>query len=312
MQKQRDAKMPSNRARISKTASEHGKWSLYAKICLTNEWRGTIPKIGVVMEIKITCKGADLLPLDAIEEFQGGLKKRTKRDIDLIIKSIEKYGFSFPFFVWNGSGHNYCLDGHGRIQALAEMRRRGVSLPLFPVDYIEAADEAEAKQKLLRINSQYGKMTVDSVMEFTEGLMVDWDELELIGNIKIKEEENDSVYTKIIKAPIYKITGEKPTLIELCDTSKAEKIIQEVKRAQISDDEKIFLINAATRHYIFNYAKIAEYYAHASKDMQALMEKSALVIIDFKKAIELGYVKLINKLADEYYTEYEREKEDDI
>lgn len=129
------------------------------------------------MEIKITCKGADLLPLDAIEEFQGGLKKRTKRDIDLIIKSIEKYGFSFPFFVWNGSGHNYCLDGHGRIQALAEMRRRGVSLPLFPVVYIEAKDEEEAKQKILRINSQYGQITLDTLQDFTKDLNIEWDDI---------------------------------------------------------------------------------------------------------------------------------------
>lgn len=127
--------------------------------------------------IKITCRGADSLPLDAVEDFQKSLKKRSKKDIDRIIKSIEKYGFSFPFFVWNGSGHNYCLDGHGRIQALCEMRKRGVSLPLFPVAYIDAADEAEAKQKLLRLNSQYGQMSIDSVMEFAEGLEVEWSDL---------------------------------------------------------------------------------------------------------------------------------------
>ena len=141
-------------------------------------------------KIKITCRGADSLPLDAIEEFQGNLKKRSKKDIELIIKSIEKYGFSFPFFVWNGSGHNYCLDGHGRIQALCEMRKRGVSLPLFPVDYIEAEDEAEAKQKLLRLNSQYGQMSVDSVLEFASDIELDWGDLELpSGTLMYKSEE---------------------------------------------------------------------------------------------------------------------------
>lgn len=136
--------------------------------------------IGISMsDIKITCRGADSLPLDAIEDFQGNLKKRSLKDIDLIIKSIEKYGFSFPFFVWNGSGHNYCLDGHGRIQALCEMRKRGVSLPLFPVAYIEAKDDTEAKQKLLRLNSQYGQMSIDSVLEFAEGMEVDFEDLAL-------------------------------------------------------------------------------------------------------------------------------------
>jgi len=129
--------------------------------------------------IKIQCKGADVLPLDAIEDLQGNLKERSKKDIDSIIKSIEKYGFSFPFFVWNGDGHNRCMDGHGRIQALCEMRKRGVSLPLFPVAYVDAVDEAEAKQKLLRLNSQYGQMSMNSVLEFTSGLEVEWDELAL-------------------------------------------------------------------------------------------------------------------------------------
>lgn len=150
------------------------------------------------MQISITCRGADSLPIDAIEDFQGNLKKRSKKDIELIIKSIENYGFSFPFFVWNGSGHNYCLDGHGRIQALCEMRKRGISLPLFPVAYIEAADEAEAKQKLLRLNSQYGQMSIDSVMEFTDGLEVNFDELSLpAGTLKMysktETEEDDTV-----------------------------------------------------------------------------------------------------------------------
>lgn len=144
--------------------------------------------------IDITCQGADVLPLDAIEDFQGGLKKRTKTDIDKIIKSIQAYGFSFPFFVWSGSGHNYCLDGHGRIQALDEMRERGEDLPLFPVVYVEAADEAEAKNKLLRLNSQYGKMTVDSVLEFAGDIEIDWDDLKLpSGEIKIAEEPKSDV-----------------------------------------------------------------------------------------------------------------------
>jgi len=144
------------------------------------------------MDIRIECKGADLLPLDTIEDFQGSLKKRTKKDIESIITSIDKYGFSFPFFIWNGDGHNRCLDGHGRIQALGELRRRGVALPLFPVVYVEAKDEAEAKQKLLRLNSQYGVLSVDSVIEFMDGLKIDSDELNLsCGPLEIGESRRE-------------------------------------------------------------------------------------------------------------------------
>ena len=41
-----------------------------------------------------------------------------------------------------------------------------------------------------------------------------------------------------------------------------------------------FLICAAQRHLVFNYANIAEYYTHQNKNMQDLMKQSALIILD--------------------------------
>ena len=72
---------------------------------------------------------------------------------------------------------------------------------------------------------------------------------------------------------------------------------EKLSATQISDI-KTFLKLAARRHYVFNYKKIAEYYAMASEEMQELMEKSALVIIDYNNAIANGYVKLSKKLEE--------------
>jgi len=131
------------------------------------------------IKIIISCRGADSLNLDEIEDFQGKLKSRSKKDVDKVVRSIVDFGFSFPFFIWVNDGYNFCLDGHGRILALKEMRKRGTVLPDFPVAYISARDEAEAKQKLLRLNSEYGEMTMDSVMEFAGGMELNGDELAL-------------------------------------------------------------------------------------------------------------------------------------
>jgi hypothetical protein len=49
--------------------------------------------------IRVTCKVSDYLPLETIGEFQGNFKKRTKKEVEQIIVSILKFGFSFPFFV---------------------------------------------------------------------------------------------------------------------------------------------------------------------------------------------------------------------
>ena len=51
---------------------------------------------------------------------------------------------------------------------------------------------------------------------------------------------------------------------------------------------------------VFNYSKIADYYAHSNKEMQQIMEQLALVIIDFNKAIEYGFVKLQKDIQNEY------------
>ena len=90
--------------------------------------------------------------------------------------------------------------------------------------------------------------------------------------------------------------GEQPSLDELYDTDKTDDLIAEISISDVSEAEKQFLIEAAKRHTVFNYRNIAEYYAHASYEMQQLMERSALVIIDYEDAIANGYVRLSERL----------------
>ena len=129
--------------------------------------------------MEITCKTNDTLPLSALTEFQGGLKKRTEDDYNKIIKSINKYGFAFPFFVWQHDGINHVLDGHGRLGALQRMTNAGEKIPDLPVVYVNAKSEAAAKNLLLRLNSTYGQMTAESVATFLDGIDIDFDDIKL-------------------------------------------------------------------------------------------------------------------------------------
>jgi hypothetical protein len=116
--------------------------------------------------------------------------------------------------------------------------------------------------------------------------------------------QEEQKYSSKIEAPIYEPKNVKPHILELCDKSKTHRIINEIEQSSLSNDEKFFLIDAARRHNVFNYEKIADYYAHSSKEMQTLMERSGLVIIDFDKAIEYGYVKLCDEIKSQYLQEY--------
>jgi hypothetical protein len=106
------------------------------------------------------------------------------------------------------------------------------------------------------------------------------------------------IYTSKMKAPIYEIKGEKPKLSQLVDESKVEELFEKIDKSVVPHGIKNFLKIAATRHYKFDYAKIAEYYANSNVGVQELFEQSALVIIDFDKAIENGFVQMNKRLME--------------
>lgn len=108
--------------------------------------------------------------------------------------------------------------------------------------------------------------------------------------------EGDTKYSRAISIPQYEVKGERPFIEELYSNEKVIKLLDNIKKSGVSENEKKFLTIAAYRHYVFNYSKIAEYYASASKEMQELMEESALVIIDIDDAIKNGYVKYSKRI----------------
>lgn len=116
--------------------------------------------------------------------------------------------------------------------------------------------------------------------------------------------ESEKKYSTKIESPIYEPKNTKPHIMELCDKTKTHRLLKEIEASSLPYDEKMFLMDSARRHNVFNYEKIADYYAHSSKEMQNLMEKSGLVIIDFEKAIQYGYVKLCDEIRKQYLEEY--------
>lgn len=125
-------------------------------------------------EIRVTCKAADILPIDELLDFQGDLKHITADNLLKLKRSILKYGFTAPIFVWRGVD-NRVIDGHQRLRALEDLRKDGYSVPDLPVAYIQADSEAHAKEKLLHITSQYGEFDIRGVESFMSdaGLTLD-------------------------------------------------------------------------------------------------------------------------------------------
>lgn len=212
--------------------------------------------------------------------------------VEKVALSISAFGFKVPIVI---DANNVIVTGHTRLRAAKK-------LGITTVPCIKADDLTDEQIKAFRLAD-------NKVAEFSqwdeEKLMKELDEL---GTIDMSlygfdfpddeegEEEQDDTYTDKTNIPQYDITGDVPELSELVDEQKTKELLEEIENSDLAYDEKQFLIKAAQRHLVFNYKKIAEYYAAASEEMQDLMEKSALVIIDYNDAIMNGYTKLSEKI----------------
>jgi hypothetical protein len=126
----------------------------------------------------------------------------------------------------------------------------------------------------------------------------EWDVLELEEwGLDVSNNQNeDDIYTTKVDSPTYEIKGEKPQEEDLYNLGKYNQLMDKINNSDVDEKTKLFLQMAATRHIVFDYGLIAEFYAHGDEKTQELMEDSALIIIDYDKAIELGFVKLFGTL----------------
>ena len=258
-----------------------------------------------IKTILIKCDNEKTLDIDEMTELQGGLKIRNESDYEKIKKSILTYGFSFPFFTWKSGKTNYLLDGHGRYETLKRMQEEGYIIPPLPVYYVKAKDKAEAKQKLLRLNSQYGKMTKESVLEFAEDIDLNFDEIALPNGLINFDNDDEEKYTKKVQSPIYEPTEKDPPTIKmLYDDERQKRLLEQIENSELDEEVKQFLILASYRFIKFDFTKIAEYYAHIeNSEEKELFELLALIIIDYNKAIENGFVEMQSELEKLFRSE---------
>lgn len=255
-------------------------------------------------EPEIFCRYSEIRDIGELKENPKNPNKHPKFQLERLAEVIKGNGWRAPVTVSDRSG--YIVKGHGRLQAakLAGLTK----IPVEIQHYETAADEMAdllADNKIAELAEMDGLM----VKQALEEMQADGADIALAGysleDFESMTEDTDeaiseSIYEQKHEPIIYEPHGECPPVKELVEREKAEELIDDIKRVaeagEITEEERDFLLDAATRHLRFSFEKCAEYYAHATPAMQDLMEKSALVIIDFDKAIEYGYVKLRSDL----------------
>ena len=240
--------------------------------------------------------GCIMADIKELVPYKKNPKNHTDKDIDLIVKSVKRNGWGDPLLVCPETME--VLSGNGRLLAGEKLGMEQVPVVYAPKGLTEKqkADLVIASNKLVEVSGYNANL--DSLIE-EFGL-----DIEDFG-MKAK---NDTKYTRKVSVPVYEITGDCPNYKDMIDTDKADGIIEEIEKSSISDSDKEFLKLCATRLYEYRYDNIAEYYAHADKETQGLMEKLALVVIDFDKAIENGYVELNSFIEENFLQENDIEQ----
>jgi len=234
-------------------------------------------------------------------------RKHNPRNIGMIERALNEVGAARSIVI---DEENRVLAGNGVIEAAANAGIEKVRVVEADGNEIIAVRRAglteEQKRKLAYYDNRTAELAewdaeqiafdVDSGFDF-EGLFTG-EELAVLSG-------QDDKYSKKVITPIYEPSGATPTVHELYDDSKVCELLQEIEEAPgLSDEEREFLQVAAWRHAVLHFDKIADFYANARPEVQRLMENSALIIIDFHHAIELGFVhlrdKIYQQLADEY------------
>ena len=125
-----------------------------------------------------------------LKSLQGDLKTLSFSDFEKLKKSILKYGFRVPAFVWRDSENELWIeDAHQRQKVLVALEEEGYIVPEIPYAEIYAKDKKEAAEMLLQITSKYGEINIDT--SFLEDFDLDMSFLEEISipefDIALKE-----------------------------------------------------------------------------------------------------------------------------
>lgn len=209
-----------------------------------------------------------------------------------VANSIRDFGFRNPIII---DQNDVIICGHTRLKAAKKLH-----LGKVPCIVVDDLTDEQVRALRLADNKVAEKAEWDDdklAQELEEILNIDMKDFGFLEkDLKADPEEK---YTQGVDIPQYQITGAEPSLEECCDISKYKALCEEIDDTDsIEDDIRDFLKYAAARHIVFNYKNIAEYYAHAPKNVQELMERSALVIIDYDDALKNGYVRLSKSLEE--------------
>lgn len=201
--------------------------------------------------IRVSCKSAGTINIDQLVDFQGTFKGMDEQSKAKLRKHIIEDGFIDPVSVWENPADAkiMILNGHQRIMVMRELRADGWTIPQIPVNYVNATSYLEAKNFLLSLASQYGRISGDGLRDFILDMNVDLSYISDNFNLP------DFVFPMEIglenNAMPQNLTG---LTITPDSTETPKDLVTGVRKTTQVDDLQKFLSNEM-RNMVFTYAK---------------------------------------------------------
>ena len=207
--------------------------------------------------------------------------------------------------------HYIIIGGNMRFRACQEIGYKELPCKVIPLE----TPVKKLREYVIKDNEAFGQNDWDALSsewdteELTDfGMELDyiapgegdnWDDMEdPDANGGEGKSDDESMYSRKIQPPVYEITGAEPTISECIDLAPVKRLLEEIDKSGVSPEQKEMLKACAYRHAVIHFDQMAEYYAHQNSEMQDLMENNALVIIDYDKAIERGFIEMTSRLQN--------------
>lgn len=235
------------------------------------------------------------VPVEELRPDPANARTHPPENLRAIRSSLSRFGQQRPLVV---RPDGTIIAGNGTYQAARELGWTEVAVVEFAGTDEEARAFAIADNRTAELAAWNAELLAEHLEELAA---VGW-ELEELGfdDFPLASEFGDlpNAYTRERNLPRYEVVGERPRIDELYDESKTRELRERIEAADLEPELRAYLLAAAARHTRFNYRKAAEFYPHAEREVQELMEESALIIIDLDDAIQRGFVRFTEVLAE--------------
>lgn len=232
----------------------------------------------------------EYLDPSGLKPYAGNAKVHTEEQVESIIKSISEFGFNDPIAI---DEDGVIIEGHGRLVAAKRL-----AMETVPVIRLGGLTEDQKRAYILVHN----KLTMDTGFdpdklkaELDKISDISMDDFGFDAEVDDLEEELEERYSQNIGKVIYEPKDTDWTAADLYEqTDRFDDMIE----ALDCDDDLKEMLRIRSRWFCeFNFARIADYYAHqATPQEQRVFEALGMVLLDKDQLIENGFASIVEDL----------------